>query len=323
MSALTALRPPPGLDAVPEFDRGWRIDGAAEPFLAYEQVTDLNWSAELEELHEESSRDHFIDVLTPLGAACAGSAPTCAPAALVVDVGCSSGYLLADLRAAQPGATTVGVDLVPEGLRRAHAEVPTRRCCSPTASRCPSRTPRSMPSCRANVLEHVADDEGALREMHRILRPAGSPPSSSRPGPASTTPTTSFLGHERRYARRELARKGEPPACDVLDDAYLGSLLYPPFWRDQEAQPPPSPRPRRRRARRRWSSAASPRRRARASATLACRARARPARAHGAHPVRHPLPRRLPEAGMKDELLSIVVPAYKEEDNVQLALPRG
>ncbi len=37
---------------------------APEPFLAYEQVTDLNWSAELEALHEESSRDHFIDVLT-------------------------------------------------------------------------------------------------------------------------------------------------------------------------------------------------------------------------------------------------------------------
>ena len=35
MSALA------GRTAIPEFDRGWRIDGPAEPFLAYEQAVDL------------------------------------------------------------------------------------------------------------------------------------------------------------------------------------------------------------------------------------------------------------------------------------------
>ncbi|MDX6730870.1 MAG: hypothetical protein QOC54_818, partial [Baekduia sp.] len=33
-------------------------------FTAYAQSLDVNWSDDLEALHEESSRDHFLDVWT-------------------------------------------------------------------------------------------------------------------------------------------------------------------------------------------------------------------------------------------------------------------
>ena len=39
-----------------------------------------------------------------------------------------------------------------------------------------------------------------------------------------------FLGHERRYARGELAGKLRDSGLRVLADVHLGSLLYPPFW---------------------------------------------------------------------------------------------
>jgi SAM-dependent methyltransferase len=229
MTVLAALRPPAGFDALPEFDNGWRIDGGAEPFLAYEQVTDLNWSAELEELHEESSRDHFIDVLTRW-ALLRGIRPALGRNALVVDVGCSSGYLLADLRAEHAAATIVGVDLVAEGLRRAHAEVPDAPLLLADCLALPFDDASVAAIASANVLEHIADDEGALREMARILRPGGLAAVVVPAGPGLFDAYDEHLGHERRYARKELARRGERAGLEVLEDAYLGSLLFPPFW---------------------------------------------------------------------------------------------
>ena len=60
----------------------------------------MNWSEELEELHEESSRDHFIDVWTRR--AMLARLGRSRPAPSIADLGCSTGYLLEDLRAAAP-----------------------------------------------------------------------------------------------------------------------------------------------------------------------------------------------------------------------------
>ena len=82
----------------------------------------VNWSEDLEELHEESSRTHFIDVWTRRAIlARVGRLPD---APTVIDVGCSTGYLLEDLRRAMPNASLIGVDLVAGGLRKAHENVP-------------------------------------------------------------------------------------------------------------------------------------------------------------------------------------------------------
>jgi hypothetical protein len=60
------LRAPAGLPSAPAFARGWKLgDGTVAPFLSYvDDDAAVNWSDELEDLHEESSRDHFIDVWT-------------------------------------------------------------------------------------------------------------------------------------------------------------------------------------------------------------------------------------------------------------------
>jgi SAM-dependent methyltransferase len=229
MSALAALRPPPGRDALPAFDRGWRVGAGAEPFLAYEQVAELHWSAELEALHEESSRDHFIDLLTRWSLL-RGIRPAVRDGALVVDVGCSSGYLLADLRAAHPSALTIGVDLVAEGLRRAHAEVPEAPLLLADCLALPFEDASVDAIVSANVLEHIADDATALREMRRILRPGGLAAVVVPAGPGLFDAYDEHLGHERRYARGELAARGRSAGLELLDDAYLGALVYPPFW---------------------------------------------------------------------------------------------
>ena len=46
------------------------------------------------------------------------------PARTVADLGCSTGFLLEDLRDAHPDAVLIGVDMIAAGLRKAHDAVP-------------------------------------------------------------------------------------------------------------------------------------------------------------------------------------------------------
>ena len=97
----------------------------------------VNWPEDLEELHEESSRTHFIDVWTRRAMLARLGPLSAAPT--VIDVGCSTGYLLEDLRRAIPAVRLIGVDLVAGGLRKAQRNCQTLCCCRPTSARCHSR----------------------------------------------------------------------------------------------------------------------------------------------------------------------------------------
>jgi len=227
---LPGLRPPPGSPDVPAFDRGWRrADGGVDPYLRYAAHDQtVNWSVELEELHAEESRDHFIDVWTrramlerlgPLPAA-----------AVVIDLGCSTGYLLEDLHVAYPGVQLAGVDLVDSGLRTAHGVVPEACLLQADVCALPLGDSSIDAAVSANLLEHVPDDEAALAELYRVLAP-GAPAVLVVPaGPGTYDYYDRFLGHERRYARGELAGKARRVGLEVVEDVHLGSLLFPAFW---------------------------------------------------------------------------------------------
>jgi SAM-dependent methyltransferase len=225
-----ALAPPPGVDKLPNFDGGWLGEnGRIEPFLSYvEDDHAVNWSDELEVLHEESSRSHFIDVWTR--AAMLSRLGTLQAASVIADLGCSTGYLLEDLRKTYAGATLVGVDLVGSGLRKAHVNVPDARLLQADLCDLPFDPSSVDAIVSANVLEHVPDDRLALAEINRILRP-GAPAVLVVPaGPRIYDYYDRFLGHERRYARGELALKARDAGLEVIEDIHLGSLLYPAFW---------------------------------------------------------------------------------------------
>jgi SAM-dependent methyltransferase len=204
-------------------------DHTDEPFVSYvPEQYDVNWSEDLEQLHEESSRTHFIEVWTRramLG--CMGPPPV---AGTVIDVGCSTGHLLADLRMRLPDATLIGVDLVAAGLRKAHRQVPDAMLLQADVCDLPIEDASVDVAMSANLLEHVPDDQRALAEIRRILRAGGRAVIVIPVGPNSYDCYDRLLGHERRYARGELARKARGAGLNVLQDLHLGAPLFPAFW---------------------------------------------------------------------------------------------
>ncbi len=224
-----ALLPPPGAERVPAFDTGWIGEAAGEEaFLRYVEDASVNWSEDLEDLHEHSSREHFMDVWTRR--AMLGQLGRLPGRPVLADVGCSSGYLLEDLRVGYPDATLIGVDLVASGLRKAHALVPQARLLQADACALPIRDESLDAALSANLLEHVADDVRALAELRRVLRPGARAVVVVPSGPRLYDYYDRFLGHERRYGRGELAGKARGVGLQVLLDAHLGALLYAPFW---------------------------------------------------------------------------------------------
>jgi ubiquinone/menaquinone biosynthesis C-methylase UbiE len=201
----------------------------SQPFISHvppEQA--VNWSEDLEQLHEESSRTHFIDVWTRRAIlARVGPLPR---RPTVIDVGCSTGYLLEDLRRAIPDASLIGVDLVAGGLRKARENVPDAELLQADACALPLPEASVDAAVSANLLEHVPDDALALAELLRILRPGSRAVIVVPVGPGSYDYYDRFLGHERRYARGELARKAVAAGFELLEDIHLGAPLYPAFW---------------------------------------------------------------------------------------------
>lgn len=215
---------------MPAYDGGWLTGpGEAQPFLSY--VADEpspNWSEELEVLHEGASRRHFLDrwtrnaIVTRLG--------SLAPRGTLVDIGCSTGYLLEDVVAAFPTVHAFGVDLVASGLGKAHTRLPDVRLLQADACAIPIGDRSVDAVVSANLLEHVPNDVRVLQECARILKPAARAVIVVPASPDTYDYYDRFLGHERRYARRELAQKCVTAGLEVLEDGYIGGLVYPAFW---------------------------------------------------------------------------------------------
>jgi SAM-dependent methyltransferase len=191
-------------------------------------AADQNWSEELELLHEESSETHFIDIRTRR--AMLRSLGTVPHGSRLLDLGCSSGYLVEDLRRAYPHARLAGIDVIASGLRRMVSACPGAAAIQADAVKLPIESSSLDGVLSANLLEHVREDVEALREIHRVLRPGARCVAVVPASPATYDYYDRYLRHERRYGRGELRRKAVLAGLTVLDDGYLAALVYPAFW---------------------------------------------------------------------------------------------
>lgn len=204
-------------------------DGHALDVLCYDE-TASNWNVELTRYHEaEAGANHPIDIASRRMAIQSIRRHVASEAPVLLDVGCSSGHLLGELASAFPGAQLIGADFIPEVLRRIAPSMPgvplvqfdLRHCPLPDAS-------VDAVTC-LNVLEHIDDDEAALRHIKRILKPGGIAHVEVPAGPGLYDIYDQWLMHHRRYRMRDLLALARRVGLQPVRRNHLGFFLFPAF----------------------------------------------------------------------------------------------
>lgn len=221
---------PSGVDAMPRWaDGGFSVGHDVRGFLGYGDY-DSGWSDELTAMHEaEASSTHPIDVASRHMAI--ASMRLLAPHTdrVLLDIGCSSGFLVDALRQAFPRAGVIGADYLKatvDAAARRLQGVPflqfDLRCC-PLADQCIDGI------TALNVLEHIDDDTAALQHIFRILKPGGLAHIEVPASPASFDLHDEVLMHHRRYSLRALVAMAEQAGFVVRQATHLGFFVFPAF----------------------------------------------------------------------------------------------
>ena len=142
----------------------------------------------------------------------------------VLDLGPGGGSL--SLSLGDAGFRVIAIDLLPAGLRRLRAHAPTIRAIQSTGERLPLTDDCCDAALALDVLEHL-NDESAVAELHRILRPGG--------WLIVTVPAFGWLwsyrdvaaGHKRRYSRQMLTERLEGAGFTLEHIGYYQCVLFP------------------------------------------------------------------------------------------------
>lgn len=206
------------------------VDGESVRVLAF-AVTPSGWTEELTRLHEDAGgSDHFIDIASRTHAIdetvrVAGSAPS-----MIVEIGCSSGFLLRDLMARLPDHFFLGADYTYGTLEALGAHLPAVPLVQFDMTHCPLPDAFADVVVLLNVLEHIEDDEAAIAELFRITRPGGSVIIEVPAGSSLFDVYDRVLLHHRRYDMSALLARLRNAGFRIERKSHLGFLLYPAFY---------------------------------------------------------------------------------------------
>jgi len=189
------------------------------------------WTEALTELHEAAAgRDHFIDVASRAHALAQVKGAVRASSPVVLEVGCSSGYFLEQLRAGMPQARIVGADYTLATLQRLGRRLPDIPLLHFDLTQCPLPDQCVDVVVLLNVLEHIEDDAAAIAQVYRILRQGGSAIIEVPAGSHLYDSYDRGLLHFRRYDMVDLEAKLRAAGLTPTERSHLGFTLFPAFW---------------------------------------------------------------------------------------------
>ncbi|MBV9489332.1 MAG: class I SAM-dependent methyltransferase, partial [Verrucomicrobia bacterium] len=197
------------------------------PYLVYSEAESA-WSDELTDFHEENATtSHPVDVasrkLAIESMRLLGESP------IILDVGCSSGFLIQELRAQMPKAQLLGADYLRGLIKRASERCPGVPFLQFDLRECPLPDNSLDGVTALNVLEHIDDDQKALGHIYRVLRTGGIAHIEVPAGPSNFDMYDEVLLHHRRYRLSELEERVRNLGFRVEKATHLGFLLYPCF----------------------------------------------------------------------------------------------
>lgn len=140
-----------------------------------------------------------------------------------LEVGCGTG---ANLRHLLGEVLAVGIDGDETALRFSR-ERGARRLARADGKVLPIRDGSVGLVLAFDVLEHLEDDRGALREIRRVLRRGGHLLANVPAHPSLWSPHDEALGHRRRYRRGELEGKAREAGFEIAAASGWGAPLLP------------------------------------------------------------------------------------------------
>jgi SAM-dependent methyltransferase len=231
MSSFLPYPTPPDTSEPPVWTgNGFQVGDRKQRILCYD-VGSSGWSDELTELHEDiGDEDHYMNFASREHALSRMERWLSNPEPVVLDIGCSSGYMIKALRGRLSHATVVGADFVRGPLEKLAAAVPDLPLLQFDLTRCPLPDRSVDGIVLLNVLEHIEDDDAAIRHVYRILRAGGVAVIEVPAGPKLFDIYDRHFMHHRRYRMGDLLRRLRAHGFTIVDRSHLGFLLYPGFW---------------------------------------------------------------------------------------------
>ncbi|MFA5316813.1 MAG: class I SAM-dependent methyltransferase [Dehalococcoidales bacterium] len=144
----------------------------------------------------------------------------------MLEIGCGTGIVLANLEKEFPGVEFTGVDLYPEGLKIAAARVHKAKLIN---ADCRTFDPgKGFDAAGAfDVLEHIQDDDELLRQMHKSVKPGGGVIITVPQHPFLWSKVDEFACHVRRYRAKDLQKKMEAHGFNVVRKTSFVFFLMP------------------------------------------------------------------------------------------------
>lgn len=142
-------------------------------------------------------------------------AGACPPPARVLDAGCGAGSVARGLAAR--GYLVDGLDGSAAFIAHAEAQPgPAIAYAVGDLTALPYPDAAYDAVVSSEVLEHVADDAGAVAELARVLRPGGWAIATVPADPALWDPSDDWAGHLRRYTGEALSARFEEAGFEVV-----------------------------------------------------------------------------------------------------------
>ncbi len=141
-----------------------------------------------------------------------------------LDLGCGTGTTT--LQLADHSQEVVALDLSLTALRLAQQRAITNLTCA-DGTRLPFPDQAFDLVTALDVIEHIADDVGALREVHRTLRPGGLCVVFVPAYQFLWSNMDTYSHHARRYTRRLLVEQFRQAGLQVRLASYINSTLLP------------------------------------------------------------------------------------------------
>jgi len=222
---------PPGYSTEPIWTGNGFIIGSEKLSVLKYTECDAGWNATLTDFHEKEAEEgsHYIDRASRHLACDELKRLIQNSNKLILEIGSSSGYLLQEIKRSFPECFLIGSDCIPEPLENITKNISNIPLIQFDLVNCPLPDNSVDVVVALNVLEHIKNDEGALKQIYRILKPGGY---AIIEVPANSQLYDFYdeqLKHFRRYDSKGLIQMSLKCGFVLSKSTHLGFWVYPPF----------------------------------------------------------------------------------------------